>query len=77
MESGDLDRNISHDLTIGVRYFDRFEKRSGAWRIALRNLIFDWSQVQPSNTRNFASFNAASLIGQRGINDLSYQRDWS
>ncbi|HET8612859.1 MAG TPA: nuclear transport factor 2 family protein [Sphingomonas sp.] len=31
----------------GGRYLDRFEKRDGAWRIAERSFIYDWSMTRP------------------------------
>lgn len=30
------------DLMMGGRYFDRFEKRGGDWKIAHRQVAFDW-----------------------------------
>lgn len=32
------------DTCIGGRYLDQFEKREGAWRIARRVMLYDWSQ---------------------------------
>jgi hypothetical protein len=31
----------------GGRYVDRFERRGGAWRIALRVMVDDWSRLDP------------------------------
>lgn len=31
----------------GGRYVDRFERRDGAWRIARRLVVHDWSRVEP------------------------------
>lgn len=31
-----------HDVTIGGRYLDRFEKRGNEWRIANRTMLYDW-----------------------------------
>ncbi|BBD98427.1 nuclear transport factor 2 family protein [Sphingobium amiense] len=67
-----IDVEAAHDLVIGVRYIDRLERRGGEWRIALRTLIFDWSQVQPSNVRHFGSFTPDTPVGRRGREDLSY-----
>jgi SnoaL-like protein len=67
-----ISQNEAHDLVVGLRYVDRFEKRSGEWRITLRNLVFDWSQVEVSNTRDFGSFGSYSLQGARGREDISY-----
>ena len=30
------------DMVIGGRYIDRMEKRSGEWRIAYREVVWDW-----------------------------------
>lgn len=40
---GDPDRE--YDLTVGVRYLDRFEKREGVWKVAAKKLILDWTQA--------------------------------
>ena len=32
-----------YGVVIGGRYFDRFARRNGVWRIAHRKLVFDWS----------------------------------
>lgn len=39
------DRNAEdhkRELVIHGRYVDRFEKRSGSWRIAARTVVYDW-----------------------------------
>jgi hypothetical protein len=33
-----------HDLWMGLRYVDIFERRDGAWRIASRRCAFDWTR---------------------------------
>ena len=33
-----------HDIVIGGRYLDVFEKRGGEWRIAARTMLYDWFQ---------------------------------
>ena len=33
--------------TFGGRYVDRFENRAGEWRIAHRQVIHDWSKIEP------------------------------
>jgi hypothetical protein len=35
----------SLNLIVGVRYVDRFEKRRGAWKIAKRVCVTEWSRV--------------------------------
>lgn len=32
------------NLAIGFRYLDRFERRDGAWRIADRRVVLDWTR---------------------------------
>lgn len=36
---------LSHDVFI--RYFDRYEREGGAWRIADRQIRFQWSESHP------------------------------
>jgi hypothetical protein len=33
-----------HDVVIGGRYLDRFERRAADWRIASRVMLYDWFQ---------------------------------
>lgn len=33
------------DMTIGLRYLDRFEKREGDWKIVHRVLGWDWNRI--------------------------------
>ncbi len=35
------------DDVLGGRYIDRFERRDGAWRIADRKVVVDWSRTDP------------------------------
>ena len=35
-------------LTMAIRYLDRFERTSAGWRIARRDLVFDWTDRRPS-----------------------------
>lgn len=37
----------THDVIAAGRFFDRFEKRDGAWRIAQRRLVIDWIPSAP------------------------------
>ncbi len=74
VEQGGIDPGAAHDLTVGLRYIDRFERRAGEWRIALRTLIFDWSRVQPTNRLHFGAFTTDTPLGRRGPDDLSYRQ---
>lgn len=44
------------------RYVDRFERRSGAWRVAARTVVYDW--IEERERPEFAQDNAA-LFGAR------------
>ena len=35
-------------LTMAIRYLDRFERTAAGWRIARRDLVFDWTDRRPS-----------------------------
>ncbi len=65
---------VSNDTLAVGRYIDRYEKRSGEWRILHRTCVSDWSRTaQTSNDlRNNPD---QSLVGKRGQDDLVYQRD--
>jgi len=60
----------------GGRYIDRFEKRGGAWKIALRTNSIEWSGVVPSMALPFSD--VPDIYGNgapaRGKDDPSYQR---
>ncbi len=60
----------------GGRYIDRLERRDGAWRIALRTNVIEWSGVIPTMPLPFADVpdihgNGAPV---RSRDDPSYQR---
>ena len=57
--------------TFGGRYVDRFEKRAGEWRIAHRQVIHDWSKIEPIA----AEYPSESFEqGRRSGTDASYRR---
>ncbi len=61
------------DATIGGRYLDRFARRDGRWAIVHRNVIFDWSRVEPETEKFWAKHPAADfLYGKRGPDDPLY-----
>jgi hypothetical protein len=41
------------DLVIAGRYIDRYEKRSGEWKIAYRSERNDWSRTSATNDPYF------------------------
>jgi hypothetical protein len=60
----------------GGRYLDRLERRAGAWRIALRTNVVEWSGLLPTMPLPFAD--VPDLHGNgapaRGKDDPSYRR---
>lgn len=60
----------------GGRYIDRLEKREGAWRIALRTNVIEWSGMVPTMPLPFADVPDIYLNGApaRSKDDPSYQR---
>jgi SnoaL-like domain len=63
-------------MLAGGRYIDRFERRGGEWRIALRTNIIEWSCLQPSLPPPFGDVPG---IGDNGVSardrsDPSYAR---
>jgi hypothetical protein len=64
-----------HDVVLGGRYLDRFEKRGDDWRIAKRTMLYDWSQdwgvsVDWSNGLMGTPFSAGHFTG-RAVGDHS------
>jgi ketosteroid isomerase-like protein len=70
-EPGDPDGE--RDLVLGLRYFDRFERRSAQWKIALRRCIFDWTYTVPIAEK--WPFGADFTVGRRDRSDESYRRE--
>jgi hypothetical protein len=60
----------------GGRYVDRFERRDGAWRIADRTTVIEWSGLVPTMPIPFAEVPGIGLNGApaRNRDDLSYRR---
>ena len=59
------------------RYVDRFEKRSGEWRIAHRKLLRSWEKVEPARAPDggvAVPDPAPHTDGLRTREDLSYAR---
>ena len=64
-----------HDFIFGGRYFDRFERRNGIWRIAKRTVILDWNINQPGTSIwDEGMFAVLKTIGCRGRQDPIYSR---
>ncbi|OLT38390.1 hypothetical protein BJF79_27075 [Actinomadura sp. CNU-125] len=60
----------------GGRYIDRLERRGGAWRIALRTNVIEWSGTLPTMPLPFADVPDVHANGApaRGNDDPSYRR---
>ncbi|MEA2170086.1 MAG: hypothetical protein QOF76_3386 [Solirubrobacteraceae bacterium] len=59
---------------LGARFLDRFERRDGHWRIAVRRTIFDWSRTDPVTERTYWSRTPSPdyRMGSRSLQDPSY-----
>jgi SnoaL-like domain len=67
------DPDGERDLVLGLRYFDRFERREAAgWRIALRRCVFDWSYTAPIAEK--WPFAEDFTTGRRDRGDPTYER---
>lgn len=60
----------------GGRYVDRFERRDGEWRIAVRTNAIEWSGILPTMDIPFADVPDIKDNGPaaRGKEDISYRR---
>lgn len=63
-------------MLAGGRYVDRFERRGGEWRIALRTNLIEWSCLQPALPPPFGDVPDIALNGvsARDRSDPSYTR---
>lgn len=61
------------DLIVGGRYLDRFERRSGEWRIAKRTFVHDWNQNQKATVEWEAGwYGQLNVRGRNDREDPSY-----
>jgi hypothetical protein len=58
------------DSIAGLRYVDRFDKRSGEWRIAHRDIVVEWNRVDPVAAPGFGP---EYLRGHRDRSDPVYR----
>jgi hypothetical protein len=56
------------DMTAGLRYVDRFERRDGEWRIARRVCAFEWRRTDL--VVGHGGFAESYTRGVRGPNDI-------
>ena len=57
------------DMTAGLRYVDRFERRDGQWRIARRVCAYDWRRTDPVHAEG-SGFGPDYVRGRRGDRDV-------
>lgn len=58
---------------VGGRYADRFERRDGEWKIALRVVIPEWQAEADARHTDVVS-RAGGAVGARDRSDPTYQR---
>jgi hypothetical protein len=64
-----------HDVMVGGRYIDRFEKRAGEWRIADRWIVTDWfRRYTDSSDWSNGMLGLGIQPGARYPEDDSYRR---
>ena len=62
-----------HDLLIGGRYFDKYERREGSWKFAHRSVVADWARAaNPSEVALDHPMLEGAHIGQPGPDDPAY-----
>jgi hypothetical protein len=64
-------RSDASFMVVWLRYLDRFERRHGEWKIARRDVVYDW--VRTAHAGEWGEI-AAEYSGRRWPNDLVYQR---
>ncbi|MBI1182224.1 MAG: nuclear transport factor 2 family protein [Alphaproteobacteria bacterium] len=67
--SYEIDGRLHDQLAVG-RYLDRYERRSGEWRILHRTCVSDWSRVEPALDWRKGR---GRLVGARKPDDLLYR----
>jgi hypothetical protein len=61
------------DAVIAGRYVDRMEKRAGEWRIARRELAYDWYRDYPASGDWQSNIFGVPLQSNRYPGDISYE----
>ena len=67
-----LARTGGQDIWTGGRYVDRYERRAGAWKIANRVFVCDWTQSGPSTHESEGFYAALKNRGAFGKGDPVY-----
>jgi hypothetical protein len=60
------------EMIVGGRYHDRYERRSGVWRIAHRTIVWDFAREYPFDGEKFAFLQSLGDVGA-GATDRSFQ----
>ena len=60
------------DMVLGLRYVDRFERRSGQWLIARRVCAFDWTLTVAFDPATGFQFGPDFTVGRRDRTDITY-----
>jgi len=60
------------DIVLGLRYVDRFERRSGTWLIAKRVCAFDWTYTLELDAAQSFPFLEDFTVGHRNRSDITY-----
>ena len=64
---------VEFDMTAGLRYVDRFERRGVEWRIARRVCAYDWRRVDAvDGDGGGGGFGPAYVRGVRGADDIVF-----
>ncbi|MDQ1429426.1 MAG: hypothetical protein QOF40_28 [Actinomycetota bacterium] len=66
------DDGTQTDMTLGLRYVDRFERRDGPWLIAARVCAFDWSRTVAFDPARGFGFEPGWTLGARDRSDITY-----
>jgi hypothetical protein len=69
--------STNHVVTniLSGRYIDRFERRSGVWKIASRRCAWDWGRSEPvTDDAWFRRVRGEYTFGKQGRSDPLYQR---
>ena len=61
------------DFWVGGRYMDRMEKRGGAWKIAYRAGITDWTRIEPPASQGYFA-TPRDLRSRQDREDMVYRR---
>ena len=61
------------DYMVGVRYVDRFERRSGRWLIAHRTAVFDWTYTVAIDEEQARTLGSDWVLGSRDRLDPWYR----